>query len=44
MPQGISSDLIGVIRGPRNKKKKGIVEQEAESGEENDNKEMKTVP
>ena len=36
--------LIGVTKGPRNKKQKGIVKLEAELVEENDNKEMETIP
>ena len=36
--------LTGVIKGPRNKKHKGIVELEAEPTEDNDNREMETVP
>ena len=36
--------LIGVTKGPRNKRQKGIVELEVELGEENDNREMETVP
>ena len=43
MPQGISLTLTSVTKGPMNKKQKGIVELEAESGEENDNREMETV-
>ena len=44
MSQGIPLTLTGVTKGPRNKKQKGIVELEAEPGEENDNREMETVP
>ena len=36
--------LTGVIKGPRNKRQKGIVEVEAEPAEENDNREMETIP
>ena len=36
--------LTGVTKGPRNKKQKGIMELEEEPGEENDNREMETVP
>ena len=43
-PKAYPLTLIGVTKGPRNRKQKGIVELEAESGEENDNREMETVP
>ena len=36
--------ITGVTKGPRNKKQKGIVELEAEPVEENDNREMETIP
>ena len=36
--------LTGVTKGPRNKKQKGMVEVEAELAEENDNREMETIP
>ena len=43
-PKASPLTLTGVTEGPGNKKKKGIVELEVESGEENDNKEMETIP
>ena len=36
--------FTGVIKGPRKKKQKGMVEVEAEPAEENDNREMETIP
>ena len=36
--------LIGVIKGPRNKKKKGLVEAEAEPAEENEAREIEEIP
>ena len=33
-----------MTKGPRNKKQKGMVEVEVESTEENDNREMETIP
>ena len=36
--------LIGVTKGPINKKQKGMVEVEAEPAEENGNREMETIP
>ena len=36
--------LTRVTKGPRNKKQKGMVEVEAELAEENDNREMETIP
>ena len=36
--------LTGVIKGPRNKKKKGLVEEEAEPAEENEVREMEAIP
>ena len=36
--------LIGVIKGLRNKKQKGLVEAEAEPTEENDARELKAIP
>ena len=36
--------LIGVTKGPRNKRQKGMVEVEAEPVEENDNREMEAIP
>ena len=44
MPKASSLTLTGVTKGPGNKKQKGIVELEVEPGEENDNREMETVP
>ena len=43
-PKASPLTLTGVTKGPRNKKKKGIVELEVEPAEENDNREMETVP
>ena len=43
-PKASPLTLIGVTKGPRNKKHKGIVELEAEPIEDNDNREMKTTP
>ena len=43
-PKASPLTLTGVTNGPRNRKQKGIVELEAEPGEENDNREMETVP
>ena len=43
-PKASPLTLMGVIKGPRNKKQKKIMELEAEPGEENDNKEMETIP
>ena len=43
-PKASPLTLTGVTKGPRNKKPKGIVELKAEPGEENDNREMETVP
>ena len=43
MAQGISLTLTGVTKGLRNRKQKGIMELEAEPGEENDNRELETV-
>ena len=43
-PKASPLTLTCVTKGPKNKKQKGIVELEAESTEENDNKEMETVP
>ena len=42
-PKASPLTLIGITKGPRNKKQKGIVELEAELGGENDNREMETV-
>ena len=42
-PKASSLTLTSVTKGPRNKKKKEIVELEAEPVEENDNREMETV-
>ena len=42
-PKASPLTLPGVTKGPRNSKQKGIVELEAEPGEENDNREMETV-
>ena len=36
--------LTGVTKGPRNKKQQRMVEVEAESGEDNDHKEMGVIP
>ena len=36
--------LTGVIKGPWNKKKKGLVEEEAEPAEENEVREMEAIP
>ena len=36
--------LTRVTKGPRNKSQKGMVEVEAEPAEENDNREMETIP
>ena len=36
--------LTRVIKGPKNKKKKEMVEVEAEPAEENGNREMETIP
>ena len=36
--------LTGVIKGPRNKKQKGLVEAEVEPAEENEAREMKAIP
>ena len=43
-PKASPLTLTSVTKGPKNKKQKGIVELEAELGEENDNREMETVP
>ena len=43
-PKASPLTLTGVTKGPRNKQQKGIVELEAESVEENDNRGMETVP
>ena len=43
-PKASPLTLTGVTKGPRNKKQKGIVELEAEPAEENNNREMETVP
>ena len=43
-PKASPLTLTGVTKGPRNRNQKGIVELEAEPGEENDNREMETVP
>ena len=43
-PKASPLTLTGVTKGPRNKKQKGIVELDAEPAEENDNREMETVP
>ena len=43
-PKASPLTLIGVTKGTRNKRQKGIVELEAELGEENDNREMEIVP
>ena len=42
-PKASPLTLTGVTKGPRNRKHKGIVELEAEPGEENYNREMETV-
>ena len=43
-PKASPLTLRGVTRGPRNKKQQGIVELEAKPAEENDNREMESVP
>ena len=43
-PKASPLTITGVTKGPRNKKHKGIVELEAEPVEENDNREMETIP
>ena len=42
-PKASPLTLTGVTKGPRNRKHKGIMELEAEPGEENDNSEMETI-
>ena len=43
-PKASSLTLTGVTKGPKNKKEMGMVEVETEPAEENDNREMETVP
>ena len=43
-PKASPLTLTGVTKGPRNKWQKGMVEVEAEPVEENDNREMETIP
>ena len=43
-PKASPLTLTDVTKGPRNRNQKGTVELEANSGEENDNREMETVP
>ena len=43
-PKASPLTLIGVKKGPRNKRQKGMVEVEVEPIEENDNREMETIP
>ena len=43
-PKASPLTLTSVTKGPRNKKKKGIVELEAKPAEENDNRGMETIP
>ena len=43
-PKASPLTLTGVTKGPMTKKQKRIMELEVESAEENDNREMKTVP
>ena len=43
-PKASPLTLTGVTKGPRNKRQKGMVEVEAEPDEENDNREMETIP
>ena len=43
-PKASPLTLTRVTKGPRNKRQKGMVEVEAEPAEENDNREMETIP
>ena len=43
-PQVSPLTLIGVIKGPRNKKQKGLVEADAETAEERHGREMEAIP
>ena len=43
-PKASPLTLTRVIKGPRNKKQKGMVEVEAEPAKENCNREMETIP
>ena len=43
-PKASPLTLTGVTKGRMNKKKKGMVELEAELAEENGNREMETIP
>ena len=43
-PKASPLTLTRVTKGPRNKRQKGIVEEETKPAEENDNREMETIP
>ena len=43
-PRVSSRTLTGVIRGPRNKNQKGLVEEKIEPAEENEAREMEAIP